>query len=109
MGFLVQFVRMVRMLFYNAHASVSLNNEIIESFVIERGMRQGCPLIPYLFLIVAEALHSATRAAAARGQLSGITLPDGATQQLMLQNANDTSYTLAGLQPNLDHLSTLLS
>ena len=46
---------------------------------------------------MAEALYSATQAVAVRGQLSSITLPDGTTQQLMLQYVDDTSYTMAGL------------
>jgi hypothetical protein len=108
MGLPIPFIRMTQLLFNNARASISMNGSITDQFNIDRGIRQGCPLAPYLFLFVAEALHSATRAAATLGQLTGINLPDGITQQLLLQYADDTSFTLARRQPNLQYRTALL-
>jgi hypothetical protein len=34
-----------------------MNGKASKALVIERGVRQGCPLAPYLLLIVGEALN----------------------------------------------------
>jgi hypothetical protein len=102
------FVAMEQLLFRDTSATVSFNGELMPSFPIQRGVRQGCPLAPYLFLLVAEWLHSATRDAVATGALSGILLPDGVTQQTLLQYANDTSFSLQAEEGNLQNVAFLL-
>jgi hypothetical protein len=41
-------------------------------FKIERGVKQGCPLAPYRFLIVGEVLNIIISQAAIRGEVKGI-------------------------------------
>jgi hypothetical protein len=48
MGYPAEFVGMVRLLFQDAAASVKVNGAPSELFQIGRGVRQGCPLVPYL-------------------------------------------------------------
>ena len=44
-------------LFYNNSVSCTINNDHMSNFFpIERGVRQGCPLSPYLFMICIELL-----------------------------------------------------
>ena len=57
LGFLQEFICMVSLLFQDASACVKLNNEPSPYFQNQKGVRQGCPLAPYLFLIVAEVLN----------------------------------------------------
>lgn len=72
-----KFTKWVKFLFSNASAVVNLNGTSGDSFKIERGVRQGCPLAPYLFLIVGEALTNMIKKAVTEGRLRGITLPGG--------------------------------
>jgi hypothetical protein len=88
-------------LFHGAEAAVSFNGETTGHFPIQRGVRQGCPLAPYLFLLVAKTLHSATRAIVSSGTLTGITLLDQVTQLSLPQYADDMTFSLTGEERNL--------
>ena len=80
MALFVPFIQMIRLLFQEARATISPNGEIIDSFEIGRGVRQGYPLAPDLFFIIAIALHSTTEAVITANNLVSITLPNGETQ-----------------------------
>lgn len=108
MGIPKTLVTIVKLLLEDASATVSINGMCTSEFPIQRGVRQGCPLAPFLFLIVAEALAYATQAAVAFGRLRGITLPDGTTQHTLSQFADDTTFALQGSRHNLKEASTLL-
>jgi hypothetical protein len=62
-----KFIEWVKLLFTNASAAVNLNGSPGGNFKIERGVRQGCPLVPYLFLIVGEILTHMIKKAVAEG------------------------------------------
>jgi hypothetical protein len=63
-------------------------------FQLQHGICQVCPLVPYLFLFIGEALNSVTKRAMAQGTLEGIHLLEDEGQQLILQYVDDTSYTI---------------
>ena len=90
------FIKWVKLLFINASAAVNLNGSPGESFKIERGVRQECPLAPYLFFIVGEALTHVIKKAIMNGRLRGITLPRGRRQQNISQYADDLSFMVRG-------------
>ena len=71
-------------------------------------MRQGCPLAPYLFLFIGEALNSFSKHALRTRVLQGIQLPNNVGQQLNVQYANDTNCTLLSTHQNLQQISRLL-
>jgi hypothetical protein len=108
LGVPLGFLSMVKLLFNDAQAAVCLNGGETSKFRIGRGVRQGCPLAPYLFLLVAQGLNAAVKAARNARHLQGIILPDGQTQQLIVQYADDTNFTLLGSEENLRNLTRLL-
>ena len=55
-GISEQYIRWIQLLFRNATSTVNLNGNPSETFNIERGVRQGCPLAPYVCFFVGEAL-----------------------------------------------------
>lgn len=56
---------------------LNLNCILEENFKVEKGVRQGCPLAPYHFLIVGKTLTHIIRKAVKDVRLKEITLPGG--------------------------------
>ena len=65
------FLKMVRILFHDATNFVNINTRVTESFGLHKGVHQGCPLTPYLFIITAEALNATVKHAMGVGNLKG--------------------------------------
>ncbi|GAU32228.1 hypothetical protein TSUD_53550 [Trifolium subterraneum] len=57
-----------------ATASVLVNGSPTEEFPLERGLRQGDPLSPFLFLLAAEGLNVLMETAVARNLFTGYTV-----------------------------------
>lgn len=60
---------MVNLLFQNASALVKVNGTLSSKFNIERGVRQGCPLAPYLFILLADAQNILVKAEESLGRI----------------------------------------
>ena len=58
MGFGNNFVQWINTIYHMNHllSSVIVNGYVSESFYINRGIRQGCPLSPILYIVVTEVL-----------------------------------------------------
>ena len=98
----------MKLLFGNATAAVNINGSPGRSFKVERGVRQGCPLAPYLFLIVGEVLTHIIKKAMAEGKIKGVVLPGGKKQHCISQYADDSLFMVKGEKKNVDELVRLL-
>lgn len=76
MGLPVSFMAMVKILFEDAANHVNVNGRLSPEFQIQRGVRQGCPIAPYLFLIISEALNSIIKKKGRTWTCTGHTAPD---------------------------------
>lgn len=77
MGFGEGFIHLVQLLFRNVSSSVYLNGSQTAGFEISKGVRQGCPLAPYLFLLVGEALNIYLQQVGTAGRIKGVWLLGG--------------------------------
>jgi hypothetical protein len=71
MGFSTQWISWIMMCVETVDYSVIVNGNIVGPIIPGRGLRQGDPLSPYLFIICAEGLSALIRQAEARGDIHG--------------------------------------
>jgi len=57
-GFGDMFCRVIKTLYNNGNASIKLKNGTSPRFSLSRGVRQGCPISPYLFLLCVQLLST---------------------------------------------------
>lgn len=68
--------------------SVLINGSPSKEFRMERGLRQGDPLSPFLFLLAAEALQMLTLDACNKGIFKGLSLAEDGSNVSLLQYAD---------------------
>ena len=108
LGIWTNVINWIKSFYSNATASVNLNRSPGQSFSIKGGVRQGCPLAPYLFLIVGKALIFMIKKIVIEGRLREITLPGDKKQQSISQYADNSSFVVRGEKRYVDKLVTLL-
>lgn len=74
----------------SASVSVMVNGSPTIEFKMERGLRQGDPLSPFLFLIVVEGLNAIVEEAVERNIFKCIEFDNSGTCLSNLQYADDT-------------------
>ena len=89
MGFGLSFIRWVNLSYTGVLSAVNVNGYLSSFFPLSRGVRQGCPLSPLLYVLVSEVLAANIRA---NPRIIGLSLP-GAPASLspISQYADDTS------------------
>ncbi|GMI83242.1 hypothetical protein HRI_001993500 [Hibiscus trionum] len=89
MGFGSSWRKWIMLCLSTAKIAVLVNGFPTRFFSIKRGLRQGCPLSPYLFNIFGEALSALIKAAVHRGYLCGAKVGSNGTSVSHLQFADD--------------------
>ena len=97
------FINWIKLFYSNAKSCVSNNGHHSEFFPIQRGVRQGCPLSPYLFIIGIELLANQIRT---KENIKGITL--AGSELKITCYADDASFILDGTQKSFETLIDVL-
>ncbi|GKE78547.1 putative RNA-directed DNA polymerase, eukaryota, reverse transcriptase zinc-binding domain protein [Tanacetum coccineum] len=89
MGFGLKWRKWITSCLSSASILVLVNGSPSNEFFMERGLRQGDPLSPFLFLIVAEALQVTILNACDIGFYKGVRLSNSGLNVSLLQFADD--------------------
>ncbi|GJT45806.1 putative RNA-directed DNA polymerase, eukaryota, reverse transcriptase zinc-binding domain protein [Tanacetum coccineum] len=74
LGFGSKWRSWIRACLHSSRASILINGSPTSEFSIKRGLRQGDPLSPFLFILIMEGLHCAMSNAVSSGLIRGIKL-----------------------------------
>uniref|UniRef100_A0A8C1T8V9 Reverse transcriptase domain-containing protein n=1 Tax=Cyprinus carpio TaxID=7962 RepID=A0A8C1T8V9_CYPCA len=88
-GFRQYFIKSVRTMYCGSNSSIKLANGTSPRFEINRGIRQGCPISAFLFLVVAQVLSNMIN----QHSFKGIAVNE--RQIKILQLADDTTIFLS--------------
>jgi hypothetical protein len=96
------FIRWVNLLYHDISSSISNNGYISKHFSLRRGIRQGCPLSAFIFILCAELLSNKIKS---NPKVNGLTF--GETEFQILQFADDTALILKDTQSLVECMKTL--
>ena len=92
MGFGPSFISWVNLFHSRVQSAVNVNGYLSPFLCLSLGVRQGCPLSPFLYVLVSELLvvniHSNPR-------ISGLSLPSSPPLSPISQYTDDTSLSLS--------------
>ena len=92
LGFHDKWISWVKGCLVSSSVSVLVNGSPTEEFKPHRGLRQGDPMAPFLFLVVAEGLAGLVRQALRTDVLRGLKVGRNSVECCLLQFADDTLF-----------------
>ena len=102
-GFGPSIVQWIKTLYNNTESCIINNGWTSDFFLVHRGVRQGCPLSPYLFVLSAEILAKAIRK---NNNIKGLLVRDSEVK--ISQYADDTTLILDGSERSLSEVLEVL-
>jgi hypothetical protein len=109
LGFDQRWINLIMSCVTTVNYRVWFNSDETDSFVPSRGLRQGDPLSPYLFLLCAEGLSSLLAHEEGVGGLQGVRVCRGAPSVSHLLFANDSLILMKANAANATTLRNVLN
>ncbi|KAL3686353.1 hypothetical protein R1sor_008927 [Riccia sorocarpa] len=103
MGFCQNYIELIQGLVGHGSAKVYFNGTATNSFSLERGVRQGCPISPLLFALSTQPLMALLQDEEKKGNLKGLEIPGG-RPLLHRLFADDSGITLQASEQNFSNL-----
>ena len=104
LGFKDKWIKWIKACLTSATISVLVNGSLTKEFRLRRGLRQGDPLAPFLFLIATEGLAGLVKETSRIGVLEGVRVGYNCVDVKLLQFADDTLFFC---QPNFQCIMTI--
>ncbi|GKB25032.1 RNA-directed DNA polymerase, eukaryota, partial [Tanacetum coccineum] len=106
-GFGPNWCRWIQGTLSSAKASILVNGSPTAEFSFYRGLKQGDPLSPFLFILIMESLHLSMVRASSNGMFRGLCL-NGSLSVSHLFYADDAMFIGEWSQANLDNVVKML-
>jgi hypothetical protein len=90
MGFSQMWIALIMKCVCSVKYKVKVNGSFTDEIILERGLRQGDPLSPYLFLLCAEGFSALLKKAENEGEIGGVKICHGAPSISHLLFADDS-------------------
>jgi hypothetical protein len=107
-GFGGKWIDWIKACVFAGNLSVLVNGSPTSEINIQRGLKQGDPLAPFLFLLVAEGFAGLMRSAVEKNYFKGFGVGDGGVVVSHLQYANDTICVGEATMENIWTLKAIL-
>lgn len=108
LGFLEKWIGWIKQCLTSAIVLVLVNGSPTKEFTLERGLRQGDPLAPFLFTIVAKGLSGMMREACAKKLFQRFPIGRNIIEINLLQYADDTIFFGEATYSNLFTIKSML-
>lgn len=90
MGFSDKWIRWMKLCVTTVQYKVCLNGNMVGPIILSRGLRQGDPISPYLFLLCVEGLSKALEIKANTSEINGCRISNNAPAITHLLFADDS-------------------
>jgi len=108
LGFCIRWINWIEECLKSSTISVLVNGNPIHEFNPTKGLRQGDPLAPFLYLITAEGLASMVRQAVKKKLFQGIKVGTKEIEVNMLQYVDDTLFLCEANTQNILGIKCIL-
>jgi hypothetical protein len=108
MGLCEQWINLIMECVTSVGYRIKVNGELSEGFKPERGLRQGDPLSPYLFLLCAEGFSALLQQAEQEGKIAGVKVCPSAPSVSHLLFADDSLILIRATEGDAKQLQDIL-
>jgi hypothetical protein len=108
LGFCTQWINSIMKCVSSVSYRIKVNGVLSDPFTPERGLRQGDPLSPYLFLLCAEGFSALLEQAKREGKLKGVKICPGAPSVSHLLFADDSLILFRADRGDAQQLQSIL-
>ncbi|GKV42304.1 hypothetical protein SLEP1_g49718 [Rubroshorea leprosula] len=107
-GFTATWRKWIKECFQSSMISILVNGSPTKQFSVNKGIRQGDPLSPFLFLLVAEGLNGLMQSALDKDLYKGVRIGNGNVVVSHLQFADDTIFFGEASEENIQAIKCIM-